>query len=91
MLKRFEDAVNDGDNILAIIKGSAVNNDGSGTSFGTPNAAAQEKVFRAALQRAKVNAADVSFIETHGTGTVVGKLNPKNYKTQNTRKVLIIS
>jgi acyl transferase domain-containing protein len=71
-LKRFEDAHRDGDRILAIIKGSAVNNDGAGTSFGTPNEVAQEKVYRAALDRANVKASDVSFVETHGTGTAVG-------------------
>ena len=75
MLKRFEDAWRDGDNILAIVKGSAVNNDGAGTSFGTPNEKAQEEVYRAALKRAKVSAADVSFIEMHGTGTSVGRFN----------------
>ena len=73
MLKRFEDAWKDGDNILTIVKGSAVNNDGAGTSFGTPNEKAQEKVFRAALKNANVKSADVSFIETHGTGTTMGK------------------
>ena len=75
VLKRFEDAWRDGDNILAVVKGSAVNNDGAGTSFGTPNEKAQEQVYRSALKCAQVNAADVSFIETHGTGTIVGKLN----------------
>jgi len=72
-LKRFQDARQNGDNILAIIKGSAVNNDGTGTSFGTPNEKAQERVYRTALKRAKVAPADVSFVETHGTGTPVGK------------------
>ena len=74
MLKRFEDARRDRDNILAVIKGSAVNNDGAGSSFGTPNEIAQEKVYRAALKRANVNVTDVGYIETHGTGTTVGKL-----------------
>lgn len=74
VLKRFEDARRDGNNILAIIKGTAVNNDGAGTSFGTPNEVAQEKVYRSALKRANINAADVSLIETHGTGTIVGKV-----------------
>jgi len=72
-LKRFEDAYRDGDKILAVIKGSAMNNDGTSSSFGTPNPVAQIDVFRNALKRAKVAAADVSFVETHGTGTAVGK------------------
>jgi len=79
VLKRFEDARRDGDNILAVVKGSAVNNDGQGTSFGTPNEKAQEKVFRSALKNANVKAADVTYIETHGTGTAVGKPNVLNY------------
>ncbi len=73
-MKRFEDAERDGDRILAIIRGSAVNNDGTGTSFGTRNGTAQEKVYRAALKRAGIKAMDVSYVETHGTGTSVGKL-----------------
>ena len=78
VLKRFEDAWRDGDNILAIVKGSAVNNDGAGTSFGTPNEKAQEKVYRAALKNANVKPADISFIEAHGTGTTVGRLKISN-------------
>jgi len=73
-LKRFEDASRDGDNILAIVRGSAINNDGAGTSFGTPNEKGQERVYRAALQQAKVAPAEVTFVEAHGTGTVVGKM-----------------
>jgi len=72
-LKRYEDACRDGDNILTIIRGTAINNDGTGTSFGTPNAKAQEDVYRTALSRAKLTPADVSYVETHGTGTAVGK------------------
>jgi acyl transferase domain-containing protein len=71
-LKRFEDAERDGDRIIGILRGSAVNNNGAGTGFGTPNGASQENVYRAALMRAGVKAADVSYIETHGTGTSVG-------------------
>ncbi len=71
-LKRFADACRDGDNILAIVRGTAINNDGAGTSFGTPSEIGQERVYRAALQRAKVAPAEVSFVEAHGTGTAVG-------------------
>jgi len=42
-------------------------------SFGTPSARAQEMVYRAALKKAKVAPAEVSYVETHGTGTAVGK------------------
>jgi len=72
VLKRYADAVKDGNSILALIRGSAMNNDGAGASFGTPHAAAQEMVVRSALKRAGVEARDVSFIEAHGTGTAVG-------------------
>jgi len=78
-LKRYEDARRNGDHILAIIKGSDINNDGLGTSFGTPNAKAQEQVYRSALKQANVSPSDVSFVEVHGTGTVVGK--PRNLKS----------
>ena len=51
-----------------------MNNDGAGTSFGTPNEIAQEKFYRVALKRANVDVTDVSYIEAHGTGTTVGTL-----------------
>ncbi len=76
VLKRYADAKEDGDNILALIRGSAANHDGSAngsTSFGTPNGAAQENVYRTALLNAGLVPADVSYVETHGTGTAVGK------------------
>jgi hypothetical protein len=72
VLKRYADARKDGDQILALIRGSALNNDGPGTSFGTPNANAQERVFRQALKNSRVLASDVSYVEAHGTGTAVG-------------------
>jgi len=72
VLKRYADAVRDGNPILAIIRGTAMNNDGSGSSFGTPHAAAQEMVIRSALKIAGVEPSEVSFVEAHGTGTVVG-------------------
>jgi len=72
VLKRYADAVRDGNPILAVIRGTAMNNDGAGSSFGTPHAAAQELVIRTALKRAGVEPTEVSFIEAHGTGTAVG-------------------
>ena len=72
VLKRYVEATRDSDNILAIVKGSAMNNDGAGPSFGTPNAIAQEQVFRGALKNAGVEPRDVTYIEAHGTGTLVG-------------------
>lgn len=73
VLKRFEDAVNDGDTIHAIIKGSAVNNDGSGKwSFTAPNINSQETVISEALASADISAESIGYIEAHGTGTTLG-------------------
>lgn len=72
VLKRYSDARRDGDIIHALIRGSSLNNDGAGTSFGTPNAKAQERVIREALENANVDALNVSYVEAHGTGTAVG-------------------
>lgn len=72
ILKRYSDAIREGDKILAIIRGSALNNDGAGTSFGTPHAWAQERVIREALTDAGVSPWEVSYVEAHGTGTIVG-------------------
>ncbi|HEU4713547.1 MAG TPA: SDR family NAD(P)-dependent oxidoreductase [Pyrinomonadaceae bacterium] len=72
VLKRLTDALNDGDNIIAIIKGSAMNQDGHSNGFTAPNGAAQQAVIRHALQNAGVTPADVSYVEAHGTGTQLG-------------------
>ncbi len=72
VLKRYSDAKKDGDNILALIRGTALNNDGAGTSFGTPHAKAQERVLREALSNSNVRPSEVSYVEAHGTGTIVG-------------------
>src|SRR5215208_230485 len=72
VLKRLSDAQADGDNILAVIMGTAVNQDGRSNGLTAPNAKAQEAVIRAALEDARLNPADVSYVETHGTGTSLG-------------------
>lgn len=73
LLKRFEDAVQDGDEIHAIIKGSATNNDGySKASFTAPSIEGQTSVILEAMATADVNAASISYIEAHGTGTHLG-------------------
>ncbi|MCX4673505.1 type I polyketide synthase [Streptomyces sp. NBC_01381] len=72
-LKRVEDAVGDGDRIIAVIKGSAVNNDGEAkVSFTAPSADRQADVVRAALEAADVDPADVGYVEAHGSGTALG-------------------
>ena len=72
VLKRFSDAIAAGDPIRAVIRGSAVNHDGRSSVLTAPNGPAQEAVIRDALREAQIRAADVSFVETHGTGTSLG-------------------
>ena len=72
VLKRLRDAIADGDMIHAVIRGSAVNQDGASTGLTAPSGAAQEAVIRAALDFAGIAPARVDYLETHGTGTVLG-------------------
>jgi amino acid adenylation domain-containing protein len=72
-LKRFADAVRDGDPIRAVVKGSAINNDGAGkVGFTAPSVKGQAKAIAEALEVAGVDPAEVSYVETHGTGTALG-------------------
>jgi acyl transferase domain-containing protein/acyl carrier protein len=72
ILKRLSDAVRDRDNILALVRGSAISHDGHGSGFTVPNPQAQENLIRRALANASVEPAEVSYVETHGTGTPLG-------------------
>jgi len=72
VLKRLGDACTDGDRILALIRGSAVNHDGRSSGLTVPNGPAQQAVVRSALQNARVNPQDVQYLEAHGTGTPLG-------------------
>jgi acyl transferase domain-containing protein/SAM-dependent methyltransferase len=72
VLKRLSRAEADGDRILAIIRGTASNQDGRSNGLTAPNGPAQEGVIREALARADVRPGDVSYVETHGTGTELG-------------------
>ncbi|MFI4955487.1 MAG: beta-ketoacyl synthase N-terminal-like domain-containing protein, partial [Gammaproteobacteria bacterium] len=72
ILKRLSDAQRDNDRILALIKGSAINQDGASTGLTVPNGPAQEVVIRKALQQAQLNPDDIDYIEVHGTGTSIG-------------------
>ncbi len=72
MLKRLSDAVADKDNVLAILRGSALNQDGRSNGITAPNGPAQVAVIRAALANAGLTPADVQYVETHGTGTALG-------------------
>ncbi|MFF3412397.1 beta-ketoacyl synthase N-terminal-like domain-containing protein [Streptomyces sp. NPDC002742] len=72
VLKRLDDALADGDQVLAVIRGSAFNHDGRSAGLTVPNASAQEALLREALRRADATANEVAFVETHGTGTPLG-------------------
>lgn len=73
VLKRLEDALADGDYICAVIKGSAMNNDGAiKAGYTAPSVEGQSRAIKAALLMAEVDADTVSYVEAHGTGTMLG-------------------
>jgi malonyl CoA-acyl carrier protein transacylase len=72
VLKRLSQALADRDNILALIKGSAINQDGRSSGLTVPNGPAQQALIRQALQSSGLEPSDVSYIEAHGTGTALG-------------------
>ena len=72
VLKRLADALAEGDRVLAVIRGTAVNEDGRSSVLTAPSGPAQENVIREALRNARISPADVSYIEAHGTGTAIG-------------------
>lgn len=72
VLKRLSDALKDGNTILAVLRGSAVNEDGKSSGLTVPNGLAQQAVIRSALANAGIQPAQISYVETHGTGTSLG-------------------
>jgi acyl transferase domain-containing protein len=73
VLKRLEDALADGDRVRAVIKGSAINNDGAGrVGYTAPRQQGQTKVVRAALRVAEVDPESIGMVEAHGTATPLG-------------------
>ena len=72
VLKRVDDARRDGDQILAVIAGSAVNHDGRSNGLIAPNPDAQADVLRRAYKDAGINPRTIDYVEAHGTGTVLG-------------------
>jgi polyketide synthase 13 len=72
VLKRVADARRDGDQILAVIAGSAINHDGRSNGLIAPNQDAQADVLRRAYKDAGIDPRNVDYIEAHGTGTVLG-------------------
>ncbi len=72
VLKRLEDALRDGDPIRAVIRGTAVGQDGRSNGLIAPNGSAQVEVIRRALEDAQVPSTSIAYLEAHGTGTVLG-------------------
>jgi phthiocerol/phenolphthiocerol synthesis type-I polyketide synthase E len=73
LLKRLDDAMRDGDEIHAVIRGTAVNNDGADKAgFSAPGLKAQVRLVTSALEFAELQPADIGMLEGHGTGTVLG-------------------
>ncbi|MEI6704279.1 MAG: type I polyketide synthase, partial [Deltaproteobacteria bacterium] len=72
VLKRLETAHRDGDQVLALIKGSAINNDGRSNGLTAPNGMAQRRVITAALADGTLQPGDIDYVEAHGTGTPLG-------------------
>ncbi|KMO66817.1 Phthiocerol/phenolphthiocerol synthesis polyketide synthase type I PpsA [Mycolicibacterium chubuense] len=72
VLKRLADARRDGDDILAVIAGGAVNHDGRSNGMLAPNPDAQEAVLRKAYKDAGIDPRAVDYVEAHGTGTILG-------------------
>ncbi|MCY9375153.1 SDR family NAD(P)-dependent oxidoreductase [Bacillus sp. T17B1] len=72
LLKPFEQALKDGDQIYGVIDSTAINNDGRTMGVTTPSEEGQRAVILEALHKGKINPNTISYIETHGTGTMIG-------------------
>ncbi|QTF91803.1 beta-ketoacyl synthase N-terminal-like domain-containing protein, partial [Halomonas sp. BM-2019] len=72
LLKDYDRALADGDRILAVVAGSAVNTDGHKSGLTVPNASAQVTLMREAYERAGISPDEIDYLEAHGTGTAVG-------------------
>lgn len=82
VLKKYKDALKDGDTIHAVIKGTAVNNDGNDKiGFTAPGIQGQKRVIKSAIQLAGIDPDSVTYIETHGTATKLG--DPVEFKALN--------
>ncbi len=72
VLERRSDALRNGHEILAVVRGSAVNSDGASNGINAPNGPSQQRVIRQALATADLSTSDIDVVEAHGTGTALG-------------------
>jgi len=71
-LKRLSDAQSAGDNILAVIRATGINQDGASSGFTVPNGVSQQKLIRKTLEKAGISPLEIDYVEAHGTGTPLG-------------------
>jgi acyl transferase domain-containing protein len=72
LMKSYEKAIMDGDRILGVILGSAVNNDGHTMGLTVPSLEGQKEVIHQAIRNSEINPDSISYLEAHGTGTLLG-------------------
>ena len=72
LLKRLSDAIRDNNEILGVVSGTGINQDGKSNGLTAPNGEAQEKLIRKTMTRSGLNPSEIDYVEMHGTGTKLG-------------------